>query len=169
MAATSRLGGACHRRQAEVTVCSYRLGILPADETQPFDHAISELVESEMPPAQRPRNHREGVLLAQPFNARRLELMGEPVALAEHIGSYLRYGFFSTSTNGALLSSRVLERDLHSHDRARDTLNSRSSTAAVSCATLRGVSGRGMEAGPSAVVFNSAPALNSPRCENRRL
>lgn len=46
---------------------------------------------------------RGGTLLAQPFDARRLELTGEPVPLAEHVGSFLQYGFFSASTNGEIV------------------------------------------------------------------
>jgi len=46
---------------------------------------------------------RDHVLLAQPFDARRLELTGEPVPLAEQVGSIQRYGFFATSSNGVLI------------------------------------------------------------------
>jgi eukaryotic-like serine/threonine-protein kinase len=45
---------------------------------------------------------RDRALLAQPFDARRLELTGEPVALAEGVGTTLGYGFFSSSSNGIL-------------------------------------------------------------------
>ncbi len=41
-------------------------------------------------------------LMAQPFDARRFELAGEPVALAEQIGTLGSYGFFSASANGTL-------------------------------------------------------------------
>jgi eukaryotic-like serine/threonine-protein kinase len=44
----------------------------------------------------------EGVLIAQPFDTSRLELTGEPISVAEQLGSYREFGFFSASTNGVL-------------------------------------------------------------------
>jgi eukaryotic-like serine/threonine-protein kinase len=41
-------------------------------------------------------------LMAQPFDANRFELRGEPVALAEQIGTLGAYGFFSASAAGTL-------------------------------------------------------------------
>ncbi|MGH9717638.1 MAG: hypothetical protein ACRD4R_13055, partial [Candidatus Acidiferrales bacterium] len=41
-------------------------------------------------------------LMAQPFDARRLDLTGEPVPVAEQIGSFLSSGLFSASANGVL-------------------------------------------------------------------
>ncbi len=46
---------------------------------------------------------RDGVLLAQPFDTRRLRLFGEPVVLAEHVGSFGSFAFFSASANGVLV------------------------------------------------------------------
>ena len=46
---------------------------------------------------------RQGTLMAQPFDARRLELSGEAVPVAEQVGSVLDYGFFSASGNGVLV------------------------------------------------------------------
>ncbi|HTW22927.1 MAG TPA: protein kinase [Candidatus Baltobacteraceae bacterium] len=46
---------------------------------------------------------RDRVLVAQPFDARRLEPTGEPVPLAEQLGSFQRYGYFSASTNGVVV------------------------------------------------------------------
>jgi serine/threonine protein kinase len=46
---------------------------------------------------------RDGMLLAQLFDTNRFELTGEPVAVAEQLGSYRSFGFFSASTNGALV------------------------------------------------------------------
>jgi Tol biopolymer transport system component len=46
---------------------------------------------------------RQGTLMAQPFNAHRLELSGEAVPVAEKVGSYIDYGFFSASSNGVLV------------------------------------------------------------------
>jgi hypothetical protein len=45
---------------------------------------------------------REQTLVAQPFDDKRLELIGMPQPLAEHVGSYINYGYFSASTNGVL-------------------------------------------------------------------
>jgi eukaryotic-like serine/threonine-protein kinase len=46
---------------------------------------------------------RQGTLMAQPFDAHRLELSGEAVPIAQQVGSYLDYGFFSASNNGVLV------------------------------------------------------------------
>jgi hypothetical protein len=46
---------------------------------------------------------RQGTLMAQPFDARRLEPSGEAVPIAEQVGSYIDYGLFSASTNGVLV------------------------------------------------------------------
>jgi len=45
---------------------------------------------------------RDGTLFAQPFDARRLELVGEPAVLAEGLGTFLDFAFLSASTNGVL-------------------------------------------------------------------
>jgi hypothetical protein len=49
---------------------------------------------------------RDGTLMAQTFDPARLELTGEPVTVAEQLGFYRDYGFFSASTNG-LLAYRI--------------------------------------------------------------
>jgi len=46
--------------------------------------------------------YRDGTVLAQPFNPNKLELSGEPVPIAEPVGSADGSGFFSASTNGVL-------------------------------------------------------------------
>ena len=46
---------------------------------------------------------RDGTLLAQPFDLRRLENSGEATPLAEQLGSILGFGFFSASANGTLV------------------------------------------------------------------
>jgi Tol biopolymer transport system component/predicted Ser/Thr protein kinase len=46
---------------------------------------------------------RDGKLMAQSFDTARLELAGEPKEVAEHVGSYVTFGFFSASTNGRLV------------------------------------------------------------------
>jgi serine/threonine protein kinase len=46
---------------------------------------------------------REGTLLAQPFDLRRLDLAGEAVPVAEQVANYLRVGQFSASRSGALV------------------------------------------------------------------
>src|SRR5215471_20265602 len=46
---------------------------------------------------------REGTLLAQAFNLRRLELTGEAVHVAEQVASYRKVGQFSSSQTGVLV------------------------------------------------------------------
>jgi eukaryotic-like serine/threonine-protein kinase len=46
---------------------------------------------------------RQGTLMSQLFDEERLELVGEPVVLAEKVGSYIDSGYFSASTNGVLV------------------------------------------------------------------
>jgi Tol biopolymer transport system component len=46
---------------------------------------------------------RQGTLMAQRFDARRLELSGEVVPVAEKVGSFIDYGFFSASNSGVLV------------------------------------------------------------------
>ena len=53
---------------------------------------------------------RSGTLFAQPFDPKRLQLMGEPVPVAEGVGSYLAYGFFSISDTG-ILAYRTLAQE----------------------------------------------------------
>ncbi|HLJ49874.1 MAG TPA: protein kinase [Bryobacteraceae bacterium] len=45
----------------------------------------------------------EGRLLAQRFHCGRLELMGQPVSVADQIGSFGTYGFFAASVNHVLI------------------------------------------------------------------
>ena len=46
---------------------------------------------------------REQILMAQPFDEKRLETIGSPVPIAVQIGSYSASGFFSASSNGVLV------------------------------------------------------------------
>jgi serine/threonine protein kinase len=46
---------------------------------------------------------RRGTLMAQPFDAHRLELSGEAVQVAPQVGSFIDYGLFSASSNGVLV------------------------------------------------------------------
>ncbi len=46
---------------------------------------------------------REGALLAQPFDLARMEVAGDAVPVAEQVGAYLGFGFFSASANGTLV------------------------------------------------------------------
>ncbi|MSO30757.1 MAG: serine/threonine-protein kinase [Acidobacteria bacterium] len=46
---------------------------------------------------------REGTLLAQPFDSKRLALAGNPVPVAERVGSFRDSGFFSASANDRLI------------------------------------------------------------------
>ncbi len=45
----------------------------------------------------------QGRLLAQRFDSRRRELVGQPVAVADQIGSFATYGFFAASENHVLI------------------------------------------------------------------
>ncbi|HXQ26723.1 MAG TPA: protein kinase [Candidatus Acidoferrales bacterium] len=45
---------------------------------------------------------RDGTLMAQPFDIHRMELVGEPATVAEQVGFFIDFGFFSASTNGVL-------------------------------------------------------------------
>ena len=46
---------------------------------------------------------REGTLLAQPFDPKRLALLGSPVLVAERVGSFRDGGFFAASANDRLI------------------------------------------------------------------
>ena len=46
---------------------------------------------------------REGTLIAQPFDERRLALVGEPVPVAERVGAFRDSAFFSVSANDVLV------------------------------------------------------------------
>jgi Tol biopolymer transport system component len=46
---------------------------------------------------------RDQALMRQAFDINRLELIGEPLSLAEQVGSYLNAGLFSASLNGVLV------------------------------------------------------------------
>jgi serine/threonine protein kinase/Tol biopolymer transport system component len=46
---------------------------------------------------------REGMLMAQRFDERRLELVGEAVSVAEGVGSFRDTGYFAASANGVLV------------------------------------------------------------------
>jgi serine/threonine protein kinase len=48
-------------------------------------------------------SYRDGTVVAQPFDPRRLQMMGEPKPIAEGVASYLQAGLFRTSTNGVLI------------------------------------------------------------------
>ena len=54
---------------------------------------------------------RQGTLMAQPFDAHRLELSGEAVPVAAQVGSFLDYGFFSASNNGVLVYRSAVGED----------------------------------------------------------
>jgi eukaryotic-like serine/threonine-protein kinase len=46
---------------------------------------------------------RDGALMAESFDGRQMEPSGEPTTVAEQVGTYIGTGFFSVSTNGALV------------------------------------------------------------------
>ena len=45
---------------------------------------------------------RDGTLMAQVFDERRLELVGEPIPVVEQVGTFLLSGSLSASANGVL-------------------------------------------------------------------
>jgi eukaryotic-like serine/threonine-protein kinase len=45
----------------------------------------------------------DGTLMAQPFDARRFEFMGDPVPVEAHVGQYINGAEFSASANGVLV------------------------------------------------------------------
>jgi eukaryotic-like serine/threonine-protein kinase len=45
---------------------------------------------------------RDGTLMAQSFDTGRREFVGEPAMVAQHLGAFREFGFFSASTNGVL-------------------------------------------------------------------
>src|SRR5262245_1809440 len=46
---------------------------------------------------------REGTLVAHPFDEKRLELAGDPMPIAQQVGTYLDTAFFAASRNGVLV------------------------------------------------------------------
>ena len=81
-------------------------------DAKPAEQSLKQLVATTHEPAYVPFSGsgseellfmRDKTLMAQPFDAGRLELTGEPVPLAEQVGSIQGYGYFSASTNGVLV------------------------------------------------------------------
>jgi eukaryotic-like serine/threonine-protein kinase len=54
---------------------------------------------------------RRGALMAQPFDAQRLEFSGEAVQVAAEVSSFLDYGFFAASNNGVLVYRSAVGED----------------------------------------------------------
>jgi Tol biopolymer transport system component len=80
-------------------------------DSKPEEQSLKLLVPTQYAPVYVPSSNpdlghllfvRDGTLTAQPFDARRLELFGEATTLAEGLGAFLNYGFFSASNNGVL-------------------------------------------------------------------
>lgn len=81
-------------------------------DARPDEQAAKRLLATDWGPAYVPSSDsntgqllfmRDGTLLAQVFDASRLELVGEPVPVAEQVGFWRTFGFFSASTNGVLV------------------------------------------------------------------
>ncbi|HXW91614.1 MAG TPA: protein kinase [Terriglobales bacterium] len=77
-------------------------------DTAPRDHETRRLLATEGQTIYVPSSNpdmgqllflRDATLLAQTFDARRLELSGEPVKIAEPVGTYRYFGFFSAGNN----------------------------------------------------------------------
>jgi serine/threonine protein kinase/Tol biopolymer transport system component len=80
-------------------------------DVKPEQQSSNRLLATQFGPVYAPslnpsRGHvlflREGTLMAQPIDTRRLEPDGEAVPIAERVGTFLLYGFFSASANGVL-------------------------------------------------------------------
>jgi eukaryotic-like serine/threonine-protein kinase len=81
-------------------------------DANPGEHNAKQLVATDYQSAYGPLPNsdtghllfvRDGTLFAQPFDALRLELMGEPVTVVEQVGTFSSYPYFSASTNGVLI------------------------------------------------------------------
>jgi eukaryotic-like serine/threonine-protein kinase len=80
---------------------------------------------------------RDSTLFAQPFDAGRLQLSGDPVRVAEPVGSFLDGAFFSASTNGVLVFRKPDEdRQLTWFDRRGNVLGRASELGRYSGLTL---------------------------------
>jgi hypothetical protein len=109
-----------HFVYARMSSDSEKEGIyLASVDARPEQRSSKPLVASHSQPAYAPSRDpstgyllflREGTLMAQPFDNRRLELKGQAAPVAEQVSSLTRGGFvhFSVSTTGML----VFERDL---------------------------------------------------------
>jgi eukaryotic-like serine/threonine-protein kinase len=93
-------------------------------DAKPDQQSSTPLVASNSGPAYAPSNEpntgyllftREGALIAQPFDNRRLELKGRAVPVAEQIGG--GYGLFSASANDVLAFRRNVASQLTWYDR----------------------------------------------------
>ncbi|HYW47218.1 MAG TPA: protein kinase [Bryobacteraceae bacterium] len=79
---------------------------------KPEQQSLKRIQETDFSPAYTPPAHgasmghllflREGSLMAQPFDDRRLETAGEPVPVAEQVGTSITRAVFSVSANGVL-------------------------------------------------------------------
>jgi eukaryotic-like serine/threonine-protein kinase len=81
-------------------------------DVRPKEQSTKRIVASDVGPVYAPSADlnlgqllfmRNGTLIAQTFDARRLELSGEAITVAEQLGTFLDYGFYSASTNGVLV------------------------------------------------------------------
>jgi Tol biopolymer transport system component/predicted Ser/Thr protein kinase len=66
--------------------------IFATDPAEPADSGLGHIVLQ-----------REGTLFSRPFNAKRLQLTGEDVPVADQVGRFLNLPFYSVSTNGVLI------------------------------------------------------------------
>ncbi len=83
-------------------------------DARPEEQDSKELLTTEFAPAFAPSSHpgsgqllfvRDGALLAQQFDTRRLALTGEPVVVADHVATFRARALFSVSSNGVLTYS----------------------------------------------------------------
>src|SRR5262249_37559762 len=79
--------------------------------TKPSEQSVKRLVASDYAPGYVPSSkpgsgyllfQRDGAIMAQMLDTDKLELTGEPVRIADHVGSEYEFGGFSASSNGVL-------------------------------------------------------------------
>jgi Tol biopolymer transport system component len=100
-------------------------------DVKPEQQSTKRLIASSYQPAYVPFSDsssgnilylRDGTLMAQPFDAKRLQLAGEPVPIADQVSSFQGLAAFTTSDNGVLAyrsgSSEGLSMQLSWFDRA---------------------------------------------------
>ena len=87
-------------------------GYIGSIDTKPGEQDLTPLIVGDSSAGYAPSSEpdvgqllfmRNGLLMAQPFDARMRKLSGAPVAVAENVGAFQGDGFFSVSANGILV------------------------------------------------------------------
>jgi Tol biopolymer transport system component len=79
-------------QNAKPLISADSAGIFAADPAQPAESGLGHIIF-----------RREGTLFSQPFNAKRLQLTGEAVLVADPVGHFRTLPSYSVSTNGVLI------------------------------------------------------------------